>query len=207
MVSCLTAGDERNVVTEMHYGPGGQLMALVAKNPVTGDQITRYEYGVTPAESGIASNDLLRAEIYPDAAGSTDRVSYAYNRQGQRTQITDHNGSVHQFEYDLLGRQTADKVTTLAAGVDGAVRRIAQSYEVRGLVEKTTSHSAAAGGSVVNEVQNVFNSFGQLAAQYQEHSGAVNTGTTPKVEYAYADGSANTTRPTSLTYPNGRVLD
>jgi len=34
----------------------------------------------------------------------------------------------------------------------------------------------------------------------------VNTSTTPKVQYAYADGSANTIRPTSVTYPNGRVL-
>jgi hypothetical protein len=43
--------------------------------------------------------------------------------------------------------------------------------------------------------------------QYQEHSGAVNTGTTPKVEYGYADGSADTIRPASMTYPNGRALD
>ncbi|MEX1232301.1 MAG: hypothetical protein WEB58_18800 [Planctomycetaceae bacterium] len=29
---------------------------------------------------------------------------------------------------------------------------------------------------------------------------------TPKVQYGYANGSANTVRPTSLTYPDGRVL-
>jgi RHS repeat-associated protein len=207
MVSCVTPGNIENVVTELRYGPGGQLLELIARNPVTGDQVTRYEYGVTLAESGIASNDLLRAEIYPDATGSSDRVSYSYNRQGQRTRLTDQNGSVHEYEYDLLGRQTADKVTTLDAGVDGAVRRIGQSYEVRGLVEKVTSYSDAAGTAPVNEVQNVYNSFGQFQEQYQEHSGSVNTGTTPKVAYSYADGSANTTRPTSVTYPNGRVLE
>jgi YD repeat-containing protein len=45
-----------------------------------------------------------------------------------------------------------------------------------------------------------------LITQYQSHAGAVNTSTTPGAQMAYADGSANTIRPTSLTYPNGRVL-
>jgi hypothetical protein len=51
-----------------------------------------------------------------------------------------------------------------------------------------------------------YNSFGQLITEYQSHSGAVSTGTTAKVQYAFASGSANTIRPTSMTYPNGRVL-
>ena len=207
MMSCIIPGNVQNVVTEMRYGPGGQLVELIAKNPVTGDQVTRYEYGTTLADSAVVSNRLLRAEVYPDAADSSDRVKYSYNRQGQRTRMQDQNGSVHEYEHDLLGRQTADKVTALGDGVDGAVRRIGMTYEVRGMVEKVTSYSDAAGTTPVNEVQNVYNSFGQLKEQYQEHSGSVNTGTTPKVQYAYADGSANTTRPTSVTYPNGRVLD
>ncbi len=33
-------------------------------------------------------------------------------------------------------------------------------------------------------------SFGQLTADYQSHSGAVNTGTSPKVQHEYASGSA-----------------
>ena len=207
MTSCIIPGNVQNVVTEMRYGPGGLLVELIAKNPVTGDQVTRYEHGVTLADSAVASNRLLRAEIYPDAKDSSDRVKHSYNRQGQRTRMQDQNGSVHEYEHDLLGRQTADKVTTLGNGVAGAVRRIGTTYEVRGLVEKVTSYSDAAGTTPLNEVQNVYNSFGQLAEQYQEHSGAVNTGTTPKVQYAYADGSDNTIRPTSMTYPNGRVLD
>jgi RHS repeat-associated protein len=161
---------------------------------------------VTLDDSEIASNDLLRAEIYPDAQDSTDRVTYTYNRQGQRTSMTDQNGSVHEYAYDLLGRSTGDIVATLGAEVDGAVRRIGTTYEVRGLVEKITSYSDAAGTTPANEVQNVYNSFAQLVTQFQEHGGAVNTGTSPKVEYAYADGSNNTIRPTSMTYPNGRVL-
>jgi len=50
------------------------------------------------------------------------------------------------------------------------------------------------------------NSFGQLVTEYESHSGAVNVSTTPNIQYGYADGSANTIRPTSLTYPNGREI-
>ncbi len=42
-----------------------------------------------------------------------------------------------------------------------------------------------------------------MITDYQSHSGAVST---PKVQYGYADGSDNTVRPTSITYPDGRVI-
>ena len=70
---------------------------------------------------------------------------------------------MHEFAFDLLGRPSSDPVTTLATDVDEAVRRIDQTYEVRGMVESITSYDAASGGSVVNEVQNVYNGFAQLA--------------------------------------------
>jgi RHS repeat-associated protein len=130
------ASADTNVTTEMQYGPGGLLTALIAKNASTGDQTTTYQFGVTLANSDLASNDLLRAEIYPDAADSADRITYAYNRAGQRKAMTDQNGTVHQYDFDLLGRQTDDRVTTLASGVDGAVRRIGHTFDVRSLVEK-----------------------------------------------------------------------
>ena len=49
--------------------------------------------------------------------------------------------------------------------------------------------------------------FRQLVTQYQEHDGAVNTSTSPSVQYTYADGSANTVRRTGIIYPNGRTLN
>jgi len=67
-------------------------------------------------------------------------------------------------------------------------------------------NAAVGSGNVVNDVQFEYNDFGQRTTSYQSHSGAVNTMTTPKVQYAYADGSANTIRPTSITYPDGRVI-
>ena len=55
-------------------------------------------------------------------------------------------------------------------------------------------------------MQDVYNGFGQLITQYQEHSGSVNTSTSLKVQYGYSI-AANDSRLSSETYPNGRVED
>jgi RHS repeat-associated protein len=136
---------------------------------------------------------------YPDGGV----VSYEYNRQGQVTQMTDQNGTVHQYAYDPLGRPTADSVITLGTGIDGAVRRIARTYNTAGLPQNVTSYSAATGGTVANDIFYQYNGFQQLTAEYQSHSGAVNTSSTPAVQYSYADGSQNTVRLTEITYPSG----
>ena len=90
----------------------------------------------------------------------------------------------------------------------GAVRRIPTTYEIRGMSETITSRDDATVGSgnAVNEVQFTYNEFGQATPDYQAHGGPVKTSTTPKVQYGYASGSANTIRPTAITYPNGRVM-
>ena len=66
-------------------------------------------------------------------------------------------------------------MTTLGSGVDGAVRRLSTTYEVRGMREKISSYNGetVGSGSVVNEVLFTYNNFGQLTADYQDHSGAV----------------------------------
>src|SRR5690606_3744355 len=122
---------------------------------------------------------------------------------------TDRNGTVHTYAYDVLGRITSDAVTTLGTGVDGAVRRIETAYDGQGNAYRFTSYDAASGGNIVNQVQRGFNGLGQLTREYQEHSGAVSTGTSPNVQYAYsemADG-ANHSRLTAMTYPGGYELD
>jgi len=106
------------------------------------------------------------------------------------------------------GRPNALRIppaTILNEGADGAVRRIGRIYEARGMAETVTSFSDAGGTTAVNEVKNSFNDFAQLVLQQQEHTGHVTSGT-PAVVYAFADGSTNSTRPTAMTYPNGRVL-
>ena len=195
-------------MTKFTYAPDGQQATLVAVNGRTSDQTTTYTYGTTLADSWIATSLLLRYVDYPDSTGGSDRVARTYNRLGQRTTITDQRGCVHSLLYDLLGRFTNDCVTTLGTGVDGTVRRLTAAYEVRGLTTKLTSYDnpTVGSGSIVNDVGLTYNSFGQLISDTQSHSGAVVPGTTPLVQYAYANGSSNTIRPTTLTYPNGRAI-
>ena len=85
--------------------------------------------------------------------------------------------------------------------------RIETAYDGQFNAYLVTGHNAAVGGTIVNQVQRTFNGLGQLTIEYQSHSGAVNTATTPKVQYAYsALDAANRSRLTSMTYPNGRVV-
>jgi RHS repeat-associated protein len=155
---------------------------------------------------------LLSAVEWPDKstgnASSSEEETYTVNALGDVKTYSDRNGSVHTYSYDVLGRLTADAVTTLGSGVDGAVRRLTTAYDTQGNAYLFTSYNSASGGSVVNQVQRTFNGLGQLTAEYQAHSSAVDTSTTPKVQYAYVEmaSGANNSRQTSMTYPNGRVL-
>ena len=167
--------------------PAVLVATLTAKNPTTGDQVTRYVYGT--ATGGITPqvyrNDLLRAEIYPDSDDTTslgdgadevyDRVEFKYNRQGEVIEKKDQNGTVHAYSYDALGRLTEDEVTTFGTSVDDRVIAIARTYEVRGMLQTVTSYGEAAssgdGRTVLNQVRRVYNDFGQLTAEYQEHDG------------------------------------
>src|SRR5207237_3470148 len=82
-------------------------------------------------------------------------------------------------------------------------------YDALGNPYLVTSYNAASGGSIVNQVENLYNGLDQLIQQYQAHAGAVVVGTTPSVQYAYNElaGGANNSRLLSVTYPNGRVLN
>ena len=114
-----------------------------------------------------------------------------------------------RYDYDLQGRPGLKNcITTLGTGVDSTVQRIEWNYEVRGMVNRVTSYDSptVGSGSIVNDVQWNFNNFAQSVQTYQSHSGAVDTSTTASVQMDYADGSANTIRPITLTYPNGRVV-
>jgi RHS repeat-associated protein len=214
---------DEDVTVETSYGPDGQLLTLVAKNPATGDQVTRYVYGTTLTDSEIARSDLLRAEIYPDSDDTADplgdgpdevydRIEHRYNRQGQRTETKDQNETVHAFDYDKLGRRIHDRVTSLGGGVDGTARRISTTYDVSGLVEGVATYddSAVGSGNVRNELVFEYNDLGMPVKEYQEHAG-VQDGNTLYVQYDYdttASGGVFThgLRPISMRYPNGRRI-
>ena len=198
-----------NKTTAYAYNANGKIGTLTATNATTGAQVTTWNYGSTLTESLVASNELLHSKVYPDSTSGSDQVVYAYNRLGQVTQQTAQNGTVRQFDYDLLGRLQDDMATTLGTGVDATIQRISRTYEVRGLLQNVTSYNnpTPGSGTGVNDGELLYNTFQQLANDYQSHSGAVNTGTTPNVAYAYANGSANTIRLNTITYPNGRAIN
>jgi len=192
--------------TEYTYDGSDHVIAQTAVLPVpTMPETTHYTYGVTG--SVISSNDLLASVTYPpDGQNATE--SYTYNALGQVATMTDRNGNVHTYTYDVLGRQSSDAVTTLGSGVDGTVRRIDTAYDTGDRPSVYTSYADAAGTTVVNQVQQIYNGLGQLITEYQSQSGAVNTSSTPKIQYAYSEmaGGANHSRLTTMTYPNGRVI-
>jgi hypothetical protein len=107
---------------------------------------------------------------------------------------------------------TSVGVTTLGSGVDGSVRRIDTAYDDQGNAYLLTSFADTAGTTIVNQVQRAFNGYRQITQEWQAHGGAVNTSTTPSVQYGYGvlgqgDSNSNQSRLTSITYPNGRVVN
>ena len=207
-VSGGTAADQ-NRTTWTNYTADGQVKTLTASNADTGNQQTKYDYGTTLSNSNIASSQLLRFVTYPDALGTgSDFVTYSYNRQGQQTLVIDQRGCQHAYDYDGLGRQIHDRVLSLGSSAVGMARRLSTIYNTRGMVDRVTTwdNPLVAFGTVLNQVQNLYNDFGQQTHSYQAHGGSVNTSTTLKVQYSYANGSANTIRMTGMTYPNNRGL-
>ena len=116
-------------------------------------------------------------------------------------QMIDPVETTHKYTYDAQGRELSD--TALPSGgsaVNFSVNELTFNYNVQGLPYQQTSLN---GSTVVNQVQDEYNGLGQLVQQYQAVSGAVNTSSTPSVQYQYGsayDGSV----PAGITYPNGR---
>ncbi len=207
-----TVTDTTNKTTEFTYNAVGRT-SLKVNLPSSGQQTTEWVYGVTTGGgNALNSNDLIKEVRYPDpstgASSSTDKDVITSNALGQKLTVTDRNGNVHSYTYDVLGRQTADAVTTLGSGVDGTVRLITTAYDSQGNAYLFTSYDATSSGTVVNQVKREFNGLGQLTKEWQEHSGAV-TGSSSNVQYAYSEmaSSANHSRLTSMTYASGYVVN
>jgi RHS repeat-associated protein len=208
-----TPSNTDDKTTEFTYDGSGH--TLTQKTSLTGGDYQEYKwvYGVTTAaSSSINSNDVLAEMWHPHkstgVASSSEKDIYTINALDQPLTRQDRNGNIHTFSYDVVGRGTADAVTTLGGSVNGAVRRLETAYDTAGRAYLFTSYDASSSGNIVNQVQREFNGLGQLTVEYQSHSGAVNTMSTPKVQYAYSEmsGGANHSRLTSVTYPNGRVI-
>jgi RHS repeat-associated protein len=208
-----TVTTSSNKTTDYTYNGVGMTSMTAEQTGGTG-QTTQWVYGVTQTgASGIDSNDIVGAIEYPDPTtglpSSSQEATTTVNALGETSTATDRNGNTHTYAYDVLGRVTSDAVTTLGSGVDGSVRRIDTAYDGQGNAYLVTSYDSVTGGNIVNQVERTFNSLGQMTDEYQSHSGAVNTSTTPEIQYAYSEmsGGANSSRLTSITYPSGYVLN
>ena len=201
---------QTDVTTRFTFDSAGRLASRTAVQPTgTPPQTTGYVYGVSPATgSTITSNDLMAETRYPDPVtglpSATDRDIYTSNALGERTSFTDRAGTTHTHAYDVTGRQTADAITAVGTNVSATVRRIESAYDVLGRVTGVTSFDAPVGGTAVNQVTRGYNGFGQLTSEWQSHTGLVDPATTPRVQYAYSQGSGgNHSRLTQVTYPDG----
>ena len=204
-----SGGSDRT--TEMAYNLDGNLSLFVLKNSVTGDQVYRWNYGTTLADSGIASTLLLREHVMPDSAQALDpsapalpgNILYTYNIQGQAKTMIDQAGTTHAYAYDALSRLVSDNVVTLGTSIDGAVRTINTGYDKLGRVNAVTSLDQY--GSIVNQSLFEYDGYGRMTADVQQ-SGGAGTSSSPRVQYGYADGSTGTLRRTSMTLPSGTII-
>ena len=125
---------------------------------------------------------------------------------------------VHAYTFDTAGRLSADTATSLGGSniVDDSVLRIGTTYDDLGRVQTVTSYSDTSGATPVNQVKYVYNSWGQVAREYQAHDGTVNTLTTPSIQYTYdaprvsGEGQSEPVkyvRLSQVTYPNGREVN
>jgi RHS repeat-associated protein len=209
-----------SAITGFTYDGDDNVLTIVAYFPGTSTptQTTAYVRGIGGTSgTNLFSNDTIAKVEFPiksgTSAGQADTsasgsVSGSYDLLGDVLTATDQNGNTHTFGYDVLRRLTMDSITTLGSGVDGSVRALSYSYDALGLPYQETSYSNSSAATVVNQVQDGYNGYGQLVAQYQAHGGTVSVSTTPVTQYTYTQLSgANYSRLSSMIYPNGRALD
>jgi RHS repeat-associated protein len=201
-----------NKTTNYTYDGDNHVLTLQAMETGGNSETTQWNYGVTTSGgSEINSNDMLVSVEYPDpstgSASTSYEEKYTVDALDENLTYTDRAGNVHTYSYDVLGRLTSDAVTTLATGFDNSVLRIQTAYNALSDPYTVTEYNAASGGSIVDQVEDVYNGLNQLTQEYQSHSGAVNTSSTPSVQYTYTElASGNNSRLTTVTYPDNYAV-
>jgi hypothetical protein len=77
------------------------------------------------------------------AARTAYEEVYTVNALGDNLTYTDRAGNVHTYSHAVLGRQTADVITTLASGFGNTVLRIQSAYNALGNPYLISSYNAA----------------------------------------------------------------
>jgi len=216
------ANPDDNQTVRYEYVDGLRTKIIADMPSGEDDQETVYFYGTTagtPSAMKVSTGHLPWATKYPDstntgttsaaiASDSSDVVIHAYNAQGQETYRKDQAGNVYESEYDTSGRRLHQRVTTLASGFDGAVRRQSWTYDSLGRVSLVTQYDAASAGNATDEVSYTYDGWGGITHYKQDKDSAVGTGSSYDVVYAYekATSGRNTIRRTSMTLPGSLAI-
>ena len=228
---------DQDVTVEYEYDYAGRLVTMTAYNAMGNDddpnfnvdeQKTIYLYTSTTDPSAVTeviypeSTDVLtqdaETKVWTYTTDTGDHVETGYDRLGRTTGSMDQRGVVHLYSYDSDGRLYTDTVASLGGSqiVDGSVQRIQTEYDDVGRVQTVTSYDAATQGNVVNGVLYVYDGWGNVVREYQEHDGEVDAeepGLSPHVDYLYGDGEvdnngiAKHVRLEQVTYPDGREIN
>ena len=106
----------------------------------------------------------------------------------------------------------ATSLGTDTAPAAGAIRSIGTTYNGMGRVQIVTSYAGASGpgSTIVNQVEDAYDGWGNLTKEWQAPSGAVNPSAAPTVEYDYtaaSGGVAAYLRSGNVIYPHARQID
>jgi RHS repeat-associated protein len=184
------------------------------------DQVTTYTYGTakgaSAGDSKIATGHLLQKVTYPDSANSSDVVTFAYNARSQQVWKRDQAGNVIETDYDTGGRRTHRRVTTLAGGFDGAIRRISTTYDGLARRQLVTQYDNATtgSGSVTDEVKYTYSDWNHMLEKFeQDRNSTVGAGGSIddyEISYTFAAGGGgggrNTVKRASMFLPSGNEI-
>ena len=217
------ADEDVTVVYEYANGLRTKLTADLPSGQT--DQVTTYIYGTTkdtPSQNTVASGHLLRAVKYPDSTNtgtttanidsdSSDVVSFGYDGQGREVYKKDQAGNIIETDYDDSGRPTQKRVTTLASGFDGAIRRIATAYDTLGRSSTVIQYDNATVGSGTAQdgVKWTYDDWSNVEKYEEDRDSAVTGGGNQyATSYTYekATTGRNTVRRITSTLPGGRAL-
>ena len=113
-------GNDHNIMVAITYTPDSNIAAVTAKNPVTGDRTTRYQYGTTLGGGPGGFDQFGRVVDLPWSQSSTGdlaRLKYGYDLAGNRTFRQDMAATDAEKAFDEL--YSYDGIQRLIAAARG----------------------------------------------------------------------------------------
>jgi hypothetical protein len=133
-------------------------------NPHTGRQLEQILYGPPLIPGRFAPREATLPRELIDADGR--RLRLEYNLLGEVFRTTDDNGTVHEFERDVMGRVIADRLVAFdPIKVDFTVQRIEYAYDDFGRILQITSFDAPSLGKRLNMVIRKYGTFNEMIVE------------------------------------------